>query len=583
MDRELNTVVARRTTALYGVVLLIGFIVIARLFYLQVVRHDYYRNEALAEHESKFSIPADRGSIYALDGENKTPLVLNEVLPTVYVDPQGIDDSENDTLAQALSDLLKIDKQEVLDKLSQNESRYQVIKKQISRVAAEKLSAMELNGVGLADESYRVYPQKTLGAQMLGFVNGEGDGQYGVEGFLNDDLKGKDGRFEAVTDVYGIPLTTSEDNVIEQPQDGQDITLTIDVNVQAFVEQALAKGVKAAGAKTGSAVVIDPKTGAIRAMANYPSYNPAKYTEVTDFSLFQNNVVSAPYEAGSVIKVLTMSAALNEGAVTPNTSYYDAGFVQVDDRRIENAGSPGGINRNMKDVIQHSVNTGVVFALKQLGGGEIDLQARKTFYDYLTNKYGFGSVTGIAQSNEGEGLLYGPETQEGNNVRYANMTFGQGMTVTMLQAVSAVAAVVNGGDYYQPYIVDSTTSSDGVVTVNEPQIIRPQIISQETSKQIREMMVGVVQGGGGYIAQRQGYTIGGKTGTSQVLDENGEYSDTREVGSFVGFGGGKDVEYVIMTRVDEPTIAGYAGTAAAAPIFADISNYLIDYYQIPPR
>ncbi len=574
--------IARRTATLYAVVILLGLIVIARLFYLQVIRHDYYADLALAEHESKFTIPASRGSVYALDGETEVPLVLNEVLPTVYVDPYGIDDEDNEKLADELSEALKIERDAILEILGRNDSRYQVVKKQVAFEIVQSLKDKDLDGVGFADESYRVYPQGGLGAQTLGFVNNEGAGQYGVEEFLNEDLSGSDGRYEAVTDVYGIPLATSEQNVLAAPEDGKDVTLTIDINIQRFVEEALEKGVKDSKGLSGSAIVMDPNTGAILAMTNYPTYEPAEFGEQEDFSVFINDVVSSPYETGSGVKVLTMAAALNEGAVTKNTTYHDTGFVQVDDRRIENAGGGGG-ERTMTEVIQRSVNTGVVYVLQQLGGGEINEQARNKLYDYFYNQYGFGQAIGIAQANEAGGTIFSPTDAEGNNVRYANMTFGQGMTVTMLQMTSAVSSIVNGGDYYQPFLIHSTTDRDGSVEYSQPQIARENVISDASSKDIRQMMQTVIQGGGGIVAKREGYSIGGKTGTAQVLDENGEYSDEREIGSFVGFGGATTPEYVIMTRVDEPQIPGYAGTVAAAPIFAEISNFMIEYNQIPPN
>jgi cell division protein FtsI/penicillin-binding protein 2 len=576
--------IARRTATLYAVIIVFGIIIVARLFQLQVLQHDYYADLAISEHEAKFVIPAARGSISARDGTVDVPLVLNEVLPTVYADPAGIYDTENEATADKLSSVLDVDKEQILEQLSRNESRYQVIKKQATLDQVNELKEMSINGVGFADESYRVYPQGNLSAQTLGFVNNEGSGQYGIEEYLNDQLAGEDGRFEAVTDVYGIPLSTSEQKVIASPEDGDDITLTIDVNIQRQVEEALEKGVKSSQGKSGSAIVMDPNTGAILAMANYPTFDPAAFGEQEEFSRFVNGVVSSAYETGSGMKVLTMASAINEGAVNKNTTFFDAGFVQVDDRRIENAGGGGGGQRTMTEVIQRSVNTGVVFALQQMGGGEINRDARDQLHSYFTDKYGFGAPTGIAQANEAGGLVFSPDDEEGNNVRYANMTFGQGMTVTMLQMAAAVSSIVNGGDYYQPYLVHSTTHSDGSVTESQPNVIRESIISEKTSKDLREMMQSVITGGGGLSAKREGYSIGGKTGTAQVLDpRTGEYSDDLEIGSFVGFGGSIGPQYVIMTRVDEPKIPGFAGTVAAAPIFADISNFMIDYYQIPPN
>ena len=572
--------IARRTATLYAVVILFGAVIVGRLFQLQVLQHDYYADLALAEHEAKFTIPSARGTIYARDGVGETPLVLNEVLPTVYVDPFGIDDDENQKLAEELHESLGVPVLDILEMLERNESRYQVVKKRVDLDTVNKLKEKDLNGVGFADESYRVYPQGQLGSQSLGFVNDEGVGQYGVEAFLDADLAGADGRYEAVTDVYGIPLSTSEQKVIEAPQDGKDITLTIDANVQRFVEQALEDGVKGSKGVSGSAIVMDPNTGAILAMANYPTYDPNEFGEVEDFSVFLNHVATSPYETGSGMKIMTMAAALNEGAVKFDDTYRDNGFVIVDDRRIENA-LPGSGIRTMTEVIKLSINTGVVHALQEIGGGEINEKARGTLYDYFTNRFGFGTPTGIGLANEGGGVVISPDDQEGNNVRYANMTFGQGMTVTLLQMAAATSALVNGGDYYQPYLIHSTTDSDGNTSVNEGKVIREDVVSQQTSNEIRAMMASVRAD---LVKREAGYEIGGKTGTAQVLDpETGEYSDDLEIGSFVGYGGAEKPEYVIMTRVDEPKIPGFAGTVAAAPIFADISEFMIDYYQIAPK
>ena len=584
MDSQATVRIARRSSMLYAVVFLFGCVVIIRLFYLQVIRHDYYSQAALAEQESKFSIPAHRGQIFGLDGDIETPLVLNEVLPTVFVDPVGIDDESNAELAQELSEILSLEYSEVLERLEVDDSRYEVIQHRTSHEQAKQLKEADLDGVGLTDRSYRVYPQKQLAAQILGFVNGENAGQYGVEQYLDEQLNGESGRLKAITDVYGIPLSNNEDNVLQSPVDGIDVTLTIDINIQRHVEEALERGVAQSKSRSGSAIVIDPHTGAIKAMANYPSFDPANFGEVEDLSVFSNGVVSAPYETGSGVKVFTMAIGLDEGVVTPLSTYLDQGFVQVDDRRIENAGVlPSNVTRTMQEVIQNSVNTGVVHVLEQVGGGEINQQARETLHRYFANEFGLASPTGVEQANEAGGVLFGPNDGDGLNVRYANMTFGQGMTVTMLQMVAGVSSVINGGKYYQPHVVHST-NNQGASHITEPRVLRTGVVSEQTSQEMINMMQRVVELGGGFSAKRSGYLVGGKTGTSQVIDEEtGEYSETREIGSFIGFGGSDRPEYVIMTKVDEPQIPGYAGTVGAAPIFADISNWLIDYYQLPPR
>lgn len=572
-DAQLSQI--RRSRGLYFVVAIVFFVFSVRLFSIQILRHDYYSTLAANGQERKFVIAPTRGTIYIKDGDDNVPVVLNEVQPTMFADPSGITDAE--VTSQLIVDAIGGSKDKYAKLINDaNDSVYVVLKKRLSNKQATLLKEANIGGVGLQDVSYRVYPEGGLAAQVLGFSNDDGEGQYGVEAALEDELNGEPGLLKAVTDVNGIPLT-SEESIDRPAVNGEDVTLTIDRNVQQFVEEALEKGVKSSKGRSGSAIVVDPYTGKVLAMANYPTYEPEKYRDVKDYSVFQNSVVSHAYETGSGVKVFTMSAGINEGVVSKNSTYHDSGFVQIGDRRIENAGSPGGVTRTMLQVIQNSVNTGVVHVLSQLGGGTINTKARETLYEYFTQHFGFGSKTGIAQTSESPGYLVGPNEQEGNSIRYANMAFGQGMTVTMLQMVAAFSSVMNGGTYYTPHIVEEIGDVAKVPIAKDVPVIK-----ESTSKDLLEMTKAVVEHGGGYSAQRSGYNIGGKTGTAQVLEDNGQYSDSREIGSFIGYTGAEKPSYVIMTRVDEPQIPGYAGSIAAAPIFADISNWLIDYYGIPP-
>lgn len=572
----------RRIKILYLCLALLGAVFIGRLFYLQVVRGEDYVSLALAEQQKKYEIPAQRGRIYLREGDAKVPVVLNQTLNTLYADPRYVEDIE--ATAASIAGIIggKID--EYVELMSQPERYYVVLGRKLNDVQSDKVTELELPGIGLQPESYRTYPEGNLAAQSLGFVNSDGIGQYGVEQYFNDDLDGTPGLLKAVTDSRGIPLTTSDDSVLRDPVNGQDLVLTIDRAIQRFTEQALEKEVKAAKAKSGSAIVMDPGSGAVLAMANYPSFDPAKFSTTKDPASFSNSVVSSAYEVGSVIKPFTMAAALNENAIKVSDTYYDPGYVQVDDRRIENAGSSGGVTRTMTEIIQKSVNTGVVYALKELGGGnEVNQTGRHKLYDYFYNHFGFGQPTGIEQPGESAGVLYGPDTVEGNNVRYANMAFGQGVTMTMLQVVAAYSSLVNGGTYYKPYLVHATVEpGSGQEHINQPQVLRQDLISAETSAEVRAMMEQVIELGGGYLAKAPGYIIGGKTGTSQKLAADGSYSDYLEIGSFLGFGATETPSYVIMTKVDEPGIPGYAGTVAASPIFAEVSNWLIDYYRLAP-
>lgn len=580
-----NTKSLQRVKFLYVGLFLLALIFSARLFYLQIVRGQSFTELAQSEQLKKYEIPAERGRIFMRESaaENqRVPVVLNENRPTLYADPRYVTDALS--TAQAIAQIIGGDVKEYTSLLSEAERYYVVLAKKLSETQADAIAKLELDGIGLQESSHRTYPEGNLAAQVLGFVNDAGEGQYGLEDALNEELNGESGELKAVTDIRGIPLTTNEDSVLKDPIDGDDVVLTIDRGVQSHVEQALARGVKAAQAKSGSAVVLDPNTGAVLAMANYPSYSPAKFSEAKDNSVFVNGVISVPYEIGSVAKPFTMSAGLNEGKVKPNDTYFDPGYAIVDGITIDNATGVATGTHSMSQVIQQSVNSGVIHVLKRLSGGdEVNLSGRNLLYNYFTQRWGFGQLTGIELAGEVEGTVFEPNDAEGNNVKYANMTFGQGMSLNMLQVVSAYASLVNGGTYYQPYLVHSRVERlTNQEIISEPKILRDQVISQNTSKQIKKMMEGVVEGGGGYLAFRNGYDVGGKTGTSQKLSSDGTYSQSLEVGTFLGYGAGDIPQYVVMIKVDEPNIPGYAGTVAAAPIFADISNFMIDYFRIPP-
>jgi len=579
-----------RTTALKFIIYAIGIVLVARLFYLQVIRHDHYEGLAIAEHQKKYDIPASRGTLYFRDGEEIVPAVLNTKVYTLYADPNLVDDAED--TAKYIAASLGLEVSAVKKELEAKDTSYRIIKKRLNKEQVDRLfkEKERLSGVNISPVPQRVYPEGKLGAQLLGFVNDEGNGQYGIEEELNEKLAGKTGLLKAITDVKGVPLTADDkSNIAVTPKNGESLILTIDRNVQERAESILAKRMKVVGATKGSVVVLDPQTGSVRAMANAPSYDPAQYFTVQGnaYEKFRNRVVSDPYEAGSVIKALTMVSGIDAGVVNSNSTFNNVGFVQVDDAKIENVLQDVNGVRTMTEVLQYSLNTGVVHVLKQLGGGEINLKARERLYGYFTNKYGFGSNTGIEQAGEVPGTLFKPTDVQGNNVRYANMSFGQGMNVTMIQAASAFAAVINGGDYYQPHIVEGVQNDDGSLNNDKPTPKRAGIVSDSASKQLREMTRNALNETpaiAGLI--KKGYNVGGKTGTSQTIDPaTGKYRDDKAIGSYLGYGGDSVPRYVIMVRVDDAKLSAseFAGSEAAAPIFADLSNWLIDYYNIRPR
>ncbi len=575
---------SRRKSETLGLILLgVMAIVVARLFYIQVIQYDYYKKVAYEEQVAKFILPAKRGEIFAREGDSLVPLVLNQPVYTAYADPQEATDKNR--LKNTVQKIAGGNIQEGYEKSMNSKTlRYVVVARKLTQTQAELLKKEAVPGLGLTEADQRVYPEGSLASQLLGYVNNESKGQYGIEEALDKRLKGVNGKLQAVTDVRRIPLTVSKDDVSIPAKDGKDLSLSVDVNIQSYTESALKKGLEKVGATKGSVVVINPNNGQVMAMANFPTYDPNNYNKVSDYSVFQNDIVSSPYEAGSVMKTLSMGAGLDSGVVSLKSTFNNRGFVQIDDTKISNVEEdPISTNATMTDVLHYSLNTGVVYVLQQMGGGKVNQQARDKLYDYYYNHYGFGQLTGIEQAGESEGIIIAPDKEQGNNVRYANMAFGQGLDVTMLQTVSAFSATINGGTYYKPTLLAGIMEDDGSLTPQASKALRTNVLRPEVSTQLKEMIIEARQLGALGGKDRAGYHVGGKTGTSQIIDPStGKYTDNNSIGSYLGFGGNKTPQYVIMVQVKDSKAAGYAGTTAAGPIFTDISNWLIDYLKIPP-
>lgn len=570
----------------YTILLLVCMFFAVRLFYIQVIRHDYYKTAALSKQLKQYEIAAERGIIEAHNGKQRVPIVLNEVRYTLFADPKLISDAGKTayTLADEIGgDAVKYKKQMEVD------SRYSVLAKKLTKEQKSKVENLKLKGVLTQKTPQRTYPQGTLASQLLGFVDDENKGKYGLEEALNEELNGQAGQLKAITDAQGIPLAANKDNIVKEPENGQKILLTIDVGMQQQLEEILKNGVEKANSKSGGAVIIDVRNGAVKAMANYPSYNPAEFYNVKneDIGVFENPIVTAALEVGSIMKPLTMAAALDQGVINRNSTYYDAGFAKVDGATITNVEESGGAGpRTMPDILQQSLNTGATWLLKQMGGGEINERARKVWHDYMTGHYRFGKLTGIEQGYESEGSIPDPVDGYGLNIQFANTAFGQGMTATPLQMAAALSSVVNGGTYYRPHLVDKVINHDGTETDSTPEVIGSQVVSAEVGKVIKELMEYVFNKNHrvyGMKNVRPEFLIGGKTGTAQVPRPGGGYYEDRYNGMFMGFVGGNEVQYVIVVRVNEPKVPGYAGSKAAGPIFVDLVNSLIDNFGVKPK
>ena len=573
-----NVLQRRRLAWLISSLAIFGVVLFGRLFWLQVVSHKHYAAEASQEHIRKYSVPAKRGQLYTEDSGILAPLALNQTLKQLTADPRYVLDKAD--AAKKLAAVTGGDAAKYQKRL-ENGIEYAVLDERIPSVIANKIKQLNIAGIGLVEHDYRTYPEGTLAAQVLGFVNADGAGQYGIEGYLNDALNGTNGQLSAKTDTHGIPIQTAN-NTIKAPVDGKSYVLTIDRNIQAEVEKDIAAQVQKVHAKSGSAVVLDPNTGKVMAMANYPSFDPNNYSRVADYNVFQNQVVSNAFEPGSGIKVFTMAAGLDKGVVTPETTYDDPFCLKIDDRNVcDAAGDKPGKNKTMTVVLRDSLNTGVIRVLELLGGdpAKITLSGKKILFDYFTKHFGFGVRTGIEQAGEGSGSVQPAST---NNVTYATTTFGQGMTATMIQMSAAMAAVANGGTLYQPQLVSGIVNEVGGIDRLEPKVVSSHVISPKAASDLNQMLQIVVQHGSGYTAYDPHYKIAGKTGTAQIPRPDGKgYIDGANIGSFVGFAPADKPRFVLMVTINQPEVDGYA-EFTTVPVFSTITQWLLKYYSIPP-
>ncbi len=369
------------------------------MFYVQVIRYGHYKTAALSDQLKQYQIPAARGTIEVHDGNSNVPVVLNQKLYTLYADPVYV--KNRDQAATKLATIIGGDSVKYAGLMNTKDTRYVVLARRLSAGQSKRLLALKVPGIGTQAQDYRIYPQGQLAAQSLGFVDNDGNGQYGVEQALNKQLKGVPGQVKAVTDVNGVPLAASRDNVDTAPQDGDDVVLSIDMAIQTQMEKILKSEYQKTRSKGLSAVIMDVNTGKIKAMANYPTYDPSNYQSVSDPAVFQNGVITHAIEPGSTMKVLTTAAALDQGVIQPNTTFYDPAHWVVDGFNITDIEEDGGARQqSIASLLNLSLNTGATWELMQMGGGQINSKARTAWYDYMTKHFRLGDQTGIEQGYE---------------------------------------------------------------------------------------------------------------------------------------------------------------------------------------
>lgn len=550
----------KRIQVLGAIFFIITCTLIYRLFQKQITEHGNYEVLAQNQYMVKQSVTASRGNIYFSD---MFPAATNTRTYQIIISPKQVKNKQ--TLAETLAPILNFSQEDIFTKINVDKSYIPPLKKGMSEADGTKVADLKLSGVVVIPENTRVYPEGQLASQILGFVDASGDGHYGIEGYYNNELKGVGGI------VYGEKAANGQVvdvNSASSAQNGSDIVLTINHDIQYKIEQILAAAVQKYQADSGSVVITNPKTGEILAMANFPTFDPNSFNKVTDQQLFNNTAVNNAWEPGSVFKPIVMAAAVNEGKVAPETTNVFGEEVTVNGYQIHTATHHAYGKENMTQVLQNSDNVAMVWVSQLLGKDLLE--------KYLQN-FGFGRKSGVELDTESSGNL--TEVKNMSDVQQANMAFGQGITATPLQVLDAISAIANKGQLMQPYIISKTIDYNNKESDNGPKVIN-QVISQDTAKKVTDMMVSVVNNGQGKQAAVAGYSIAGKTGTAQVPKPGGGYFDNRFVGSFAGFAPADDPAFAMIVRLDNPKNVAWA-EESAAPTFGEIATWLLDYMGIP--
>lgn len=566
-------------------IFLFAAFLVLRLFDLQIISHAEYKAAADGEHKFFRKLIPNRGEIYLHDRKGDSaigmvlghaakkelvfPVVTNRDYATVYAIPKAIKDPR--VTAEQLAPILEIDKEALLARLSKKDDPYEVLKKKISDETVEAIKTLDITGLGFITSPYRFYPEKGVGGHIFGYVGHDGDtqrGLYGLEGYFQDILKGKEGSLHLETDARGALIPIGERRIVEAV-DGNDLVLTIDRTIQLVTCDRLKAWVLQHGADGGSVIIMDPKTGAILAMCATPDYDPEEYSK-SPVEAYANPAIFHPYEPGSIFKPITMAMGLDLGVVSPTTIYEDKGKLVINGFTIENSDRKVHGRQTMIEVLNESLNTGAIFVAKKVG-----LEKFRTY----VKAFGFGTLTGIELDTEAAGNI--KSLDETREIYLATASFGQGITVTPLQIVTAFAALANGGNLMQPYIVDEIIKPDGTIKRTEPKIVR-QVISERASTLLGGMLVNVVRKGHGKRAGVDGYFVGGKTGTAQVPKKDGRgYEAHATIGSFAGFAPVDDPRFVMLVKIDRPRDVQWA-ESSAAPLFGDLARFLVQYLEIPP-
>ncbi|MEK7516765.1 MAG: penicillin-binding protein 2 [Patescibacteria group bacterium] len=567
-----RSVDGRRLRIMLGISWFLGVAIILRLLVLQIFNYDYYAALAAGTHSIYRDLFPERGSIMVRDRLGReTPVAANRELFLVYADPRKVTNPNG--AAAHLARVLGVDEMALLARLDRPDDPYEPLAHGVSKETLAEIKKLSLAGIDAAPEQLRTYPEKDFGGHVLGFVGSDAEGRkggrYGLEGFWQKELAGEAGSLRSERDAHGrlISVGTVE---IATAKDGADLLLTVDRTVQFVACAKLRAAVARHGADGGTVVIAEPATGAIIAICSAPDYDPNSYAEVDDLQVYNNPAISYQYEPGSIFKSITMSIALEEGKVKPETTYTDTGEVRIPPDTIRNSDGKAYGVQTMTQVLDQSLNTGAVYAMRTVGA--------RTFRKYVES-FGFGEATGVELGNEVRGDT--AALRKSGEIYAVTASFGQGIAVTPLQLVAAYGALANGGKLMKPYIVAEVRRSDGTKEVTSPRVLR-EVISPRTSKFIAGMLTSVVERGHGKRAGVPGYYVAGKTGTAQVPKPGGGYDPDVTIGSFAGFAPADDPKFVMLVKIDRPRDVIWA-ESTAAPLFGELAAFLLQYYEVPPE
>ncbi|KKP50441.1 MAG: Peptidoglycan glycosyltransferase [Candidatus Roizmanbacteria bacterium GW2011_GWA2_33_33] len=533
--------------------------IIVRLFFLQVIYSPLNKSEYLKTNK----LYPVRGRIYDLKNQS---LVLNQNSYQLYIEPKKI--ADKDKLLQLLSKSLEVEEASISAKLNMSKN-WVAIFAGITQEQKDKIDKLNLKGIGFDYQTKRFYPEASLSAHLLGFLGkdnqGEDVGYLGLEGFYNRDLRGLPGFLETERDILGRPILIGVQQRVEA-ENGRDLVLTIDKNVQEISKKRLLEGLDKYKAKKGCVITADPKTMAILSLVCLPDYDLEKYYLFNE-NFYKNLAISDLYEPGSVFKPLIVAAALEEKKIKPNDIYNETGQVAVGEYNIKTWNDKYEGRISMTRILEKSSNVGMVYIGEKLGN--------KKIYSYL-EKFGFGQNTDIDLEGEASGYL-----KPANNwypIDYATVTFGQGIAITPIQLIRAFASIINGGYLMKPYVVQKIVSENKVTEIKPK--IEKRVISQMTSNIIKKMLVSTVENAEAKWDRPKGFSIGGKTGTAQVPIK-GIYDTSKTIASFIGFAPAENPKFLTFVVLYEPKTSQW-GSETAAPLFFEIVKDLIVYYNISP-